>query len=41
VQGEFGRLSVDIENVPSKANPRASQSAFFSELAMRCGEQVG
>ena len=31
--GEFGRLSVDVENVPSKANPRTSQLAAFSALA--------
>jgi aspartate dehydrogenase len=33
VQGEFGRLSVDVENVPSKANPRTSQLAAYSALA--------
>ncbi len=33
VQGEFGRLSVDVENEPSKANPRTSQLASFSALA--------
>jgi aspartate dehydrogenase len=33
VQGEFGRLSVSVENVPSKANPRTSQLAAFSALA--------
>jgi len=33
VQGEFGRLSVDVENVPSKANQRTSQLAAFSALA--------
>lgn len=33
VQGEFGLLSVDVENVPSKANPRTSQLAAFSALA--------
>lgn len=33
VQGEFGRLAVDVENVPSKANPRTSQLAAFSALA--------
>ena len=33
VQGEFGRLAVNIENVPSKANPRTSQLADFSALA--------
>ncbi|MGH9690408.1 MAG: aspartate dehydrogenase domain-containing protein [Candidatus Acidiferrales bacterium] len=33
VQGEFGKLSVDVENVPSAANPRTSQLAAFSALA--------
>ena len=33
VQGEFGELSVDIKNVPSRANPRTSQLAAFSALA--------
>ncbi len=33
VQGEFGCLSVDVENVPSKANPRTSQLAAFSAIA--------
>ena len=33
VQGEFGKLSVNVENVPSKANPRTSQLAAFSALA--------
>jgi aspartate dehydrogenase len=33
VQGEFGRLSVDVENEPSKDNPRTSQLAAFSALA--------
>ena len=33
VQGEFGRLSVDVENVPSKDNPRTSQLAAYSALA--------
>lgn len=33
VQGEFGNLSVSIENVPSKANPRTSQLAAFSAVA--------
>jgi aspartate dehydrogenase len=34
VKGEFGELSVDIKNVPSRANPRTSQLAAFSALAM-------
>jgi aspartate dehydrogenase len=33
VQGEFGRLSVTVENVPSKSNPRTSQLAAFSAIA--------
>jgi aspartate dehydrogenase len=33
VQGEFGRLSVAVENVPSKSNPRTSQLAAFSAIA--------
>jgi len=33
VQGEFGRLSVRVENVPSKSNPRTSQLAAFSAIA--------
>lgn len=33
VQGEFGKLSVDVENVPSRSNPRTSQLAAFSALA--------
>jgi aspartate dehydrogenase len=33
VRGEFGELSVDIKNVPSRANPRTSQLAAFSALA--------
>jgi aspartate dehydrogenase len=33
VQGEFGKLTVKIENVPSKSNPRTSQLAAFSAIA--------
>jgi aspartate dehydrogenase len=33
VQGEFGRLTVKVENVPSKVNPRTSQLAAFSAIA--------
>jgi aspartate dehydrogenase len=33
VQGEFGRLTVKIENVPSERNPRTSQLAAFSAIA--------
>jgi aspartate dehydrogenase len=33
IQGEFGRLSMRVENVPSKTNPRTSQLAAFSAIA--------
>jgi aspartate dehydrogenase len=33
VQGEFGRLVMRVENVPSKSNPRTSQLAAFSAIA--------
>jgi aspartate dehydrogenase len=33
VQGEFGHLSMRVENVPSKTNPRTSQLAAFSAIA--------
>jgi aspartate dehydrogenase len=33
VKGEFGRLSIRVENVPSKSNPRTSQLAAFSAIA--------
>jgi aspartate dehydrogenase len=33
VEGEFGRLSVKVENVPSMSNPRTSQLAAFSAIA--------
>src|SRR5271155_4725462 len=33
VLGEFGCLTVRIENVPSKSNPRTSQLATFSAIA--------
>ena len=32
VQGEFGRIAVKIENVPSTGNPRTSQLAAFSVI---------
>ena len=32
-RGEFGRLQVKVENVPSASNPRTSQLAAFSALA--------
>jgi len=37
VEGEFGRLSVNVENVPSKSNPRTSELAAFSALATLAG----
>jgi len=33
VRGEFGRLTVRVENVPSKSNPRTSQLAAYSAIA--------
>lgn len=33
VRGEFGRLAMRVENVPSKSNPRTSQLAAFSAIA--------
>jgi aspartate dehydrogenase len=33
VQGEFGRLTLNVENVPSSGNPRTSQLAAFSAIA--------
>jgi len=33
VRGEFGKLSVAVENVPSKTNPRTSQLAAYSAVA--------
>jgi predicted dinucleotide-utilizing enzyme len=33
VQGEFGRIAVQVENVPSSGNPRTSQLAAFSAIA--------
>ena len=33
VQGEFGKLSMRVENVPSKSNPKTSQLAAFSAVA--------
>jgi aspartate dehydrogenase len=33
VHGEFGRLTVKVENVPSETNPRTSQLAAFSAIA--------
>ncbi len=37
VQGEFGRLRVTVENVPSKDNPRTSQLAAYSAIATLAG----
>lgn len=33
IHGEFGKLTVRVENVPSKSNPRTSQLAAFSAVA--------
>lgn len=33
VEGEFGRMTVNVENVPSRNNPRTSQLAAFAALA--------
>jgi aspartate dehydrogenase len=33
VRGEFGRFSVDIENVPSPTNPRTGLLSIFSSIA--------
>lgn len=33
VEGEFGRLTVKVENFPSSVNPRTSQLAAFSAIA--------
>lgn len=33
VEGEFGRLTVEVENVPSEANPRTSKLAYLSAIA--------
>jgi aspartate dehydrogenase len=30
VRGEFGRFTVEVENVPSEANPRTSKLAYLS-----------
>jgi aspartate dehydrogenase len=34
VQGEFGRLAVEIENVPSATNPRTGILSIYSSIAM-------
>ena len=33
VEGEFGQLKVEVENVPSEANPQTSKLAYFSAIA--------
>jgi aspartate dehydrogenase len=33
LEGEFGRLTVTVENLPSRSNPRTSQLAAFSAIA--------
>jgi aspartate dehydrogenase len=45
VVGDFGRLTVHIENVPSETNPRTGKLSYLSAIAMlreltnpvRCG----
>jgi len=34
VQGEFGRLTVEVENVPSATNPRTGLLSIYSSIAM-------
>ena len=34
VAGEFGRLAVEIENVPSATNPRTGLLSLYSSIAM-------
>jgi len=34
VAGEFGRLAVEIENVPSATNPRTGLLSIYSSIAM-------
>jgi aspartate dehydrogenase len=33
VQGEFGRLAIDVENVPSATNPRTGLLSIYSSIA--------
>jgi len=33
VEGEFGRLTIEVENVPS-ANPRTGKLSYLSAIAM-------
>jgi aspartate dehydrogenase len=45
VVGEFGKLAVEVENVPSEANPRTSKLAYLSAFAtlqaIAAGTKVG
>jgi aspartate dehydrogenase len=41
VEGEFGKLTVEIENVPSDANPRTSKLAYLSAMATLKGIVAG
>ena len=34
IRGEFGRLSIEIENVPSPTNPRTGLLSIYSSIAM-------
>ncbi len=41
VVGEFGTLTVEVENVPSEANPRTSKLAYLSAIATLEGIVAG
>jgi aspartate dehydrogenase len=41
VEVEFGKLTVEVENVPSDANPRSSQLAYLSAMATLKGIVAG
>jgi aspartate dehydrogenase len=41
VIGEFGKLTVEVENGPSDANPRTSKLAYFSAIATLDGIVAG
>jgi aspartate dehydrogenase len=34
VEGEFGRFTIHLENVPSETNPRTGKLSYLSALAM-------
>lgn len=41
VEGEFGKLTVEVENVPSDANPRSSKLAYLSAMGTLKGIVAG